>query len=111
MNKSSENPEFMKTIEDIRGAEKEYDRVISQAKEKADRILRNAKETVHEEREKTEEDIVALKDERIRGGSKEIESKVDSMVKKAKAEASQVSKKKVDSKAVTRLVKDFISSL
>jgi vacuolar-type H+-ATPase subunit H len=111
MNENSENPEFMKTIDDIRDAEKEYDLIVTRANEKADSTHRKAKETIHEEREKIEKEIVEYKNEQIRDGSQEIESEVDNMVKKAKGDASQVSKMKLEKKSVLKFVKDFVSSL
>jgi vacuolar-type H+-ATPase subunit H len=111
MNEKSENPEFMKTIEDIRDAEKEYDLVISRAREKADGILRKAKETIQDERESTQKELVEYKNEKIRGGSKVIEAKVDSMVKKAREESSGISKMKPDKRFVAGLAKDFVSGL
>ena len=64
MHEASENPEFVKTIEEIRNAEGEYERLISEARAQADGIVRKAKETVHEEREKTEESVVNYKNEK-----------------------------------------------
>lgn len=111
MNPTSQNPEFMKTIEDIRTAEKDYDSTITKAKEKAERVMRDAKEKVHEEREKTEKEIVDLKNERLRKGSKGIEADVQKMVDKAEEEAGGISSKKVNKKDVSKLMKDFLASL
>jgi len=111
MRETSENPEFMKTIEEIRSAEEEYDRIIKKAQKESEKILRDAKEKMHEEREKTQESIVEFKNEKIRSGSKEIEGKVESMVKKGKDEGDKIGKKKLAKNDVSKLVKNFISNL
>jgi vacuolar-type H+-ATPase subunit H len=111
MHETSEHPEFMKTIREIHDAEQEYDRLINSAKEKADHVMREAKEKVLEERMKATDEIVAFKNERLRSGSKEIESEVEKIVEHAKTEASKANKKGTDSATVSRLVKEFFSSL
>lgn len=111
MPKTSDQPEFVKTIGEIKGAEEEYDRLILEAKQKADRILREAKEKIADERSKNSEKVVDFKNERLREGSKEIESEVQELIKKAKASSSKTSKKKLGAPAVTKLVKEFLDSL
>ncbi|MBD3210406.1 hypothetical protein GF318_03420 [Candidatus Micrarchaeota archaeon] len=111
MNKTSGSPEFVKTIEDIHGAEQQYDRIISDAKKEAETVIRQAKEKTHQEREETEKEIVNYKNEKIRSGSKEIEKKVTDMLKKAGNEASNIKKKKLEKKEVSKLVKEFLGSL
>lgn len=111
MNSTSENPQFMKTIEDIRNAEKEYDSTLSKANEKAERIMRDAKERVHDEREKTEKEITEMKNDKVRKGSKGIETDVQKIVDKAKEEAKGINSKKVNTKDVSKLVSDFLGSL
>lgn len=111
MHQTSEHPEFMKTIKEIRDAEEEYDRLINSAKEKADKILREARERTMEERLKGEEELVAYKNERLRKGSKDIESEVEKIVGKAKEEGEKTSRKKLDAAAAPKLIKEFLSSL
>lgn len=111
MHQISGHSEFMKTIKEIKDAEEEYDHLINSAKEKADRIMREAKEKILEERMKNEEELVAFKNERIRNGSREIEAEVAKIVEKAKEEAANMSKKKIEPSAVTKLVKDFLSTI
>ncbi len=111
MNQTSKEPEFIKTIGEIRGAEEEHDRLIMEAKEKADRILREAKEKIADEKASTSEKIVQLKNERLREGNKAIESKVQTLVKKAKDDSSKISKKSLGKPAVSKLVKDFLKDL
>jgi len=111
MHETPDHPEFMKTIKEIRDAEEQYDRVISDSKAKADKIMREAKERIMEERMKEEEEVVAYKNEKLKKGSKEIEAEVAKIVDKAKDEASKVSKKKADDGAVAKLVKSFVSGL
>ncbi|MFH0737027.1 MAG: hypothetical protein V1827_06645 [Candidatus Micrarchaeota archaeon] len=111
MHETSEHPEFMKTIKDIHDAEEEHDRLISSAKERADKIMREAKETVLEERMKANEEVTAFKNERLRAGSKEIESEVERIVAQAKNESGKMGKKGADSAATSRLVKEFLGSI
>jgi vacuolar-type H+-ATPase subunit H len=111
MHQHSEHPEFVKTIKDIRDAEEEHDRLIGSSKDKAERILREAKEKALEERGKSEEEIVSFKNERLKRGSEEIEGEVNKIVKKAKDEGAKISKKDLDTPAVSKLVKEFLGSL
>lgn len=111
MHKDTEQPEFIKTIREIRDAEEEYDRLINSAKEKADKIMREAKERTMEERMKGGEEITAYKNESLRRGSKDIEAEVARIVDKAKEEGARVSKKGMEKAAVTKLVRDFLGSL
>ena len=111
MHQTSEQPEFMKTVKDIKEAEESYDRLIVSAKEKADKILQEAKERAIQERTKTEEEIVAFKNDHIRNGSKGIESEVEKILQKSGEDAEDNSKKKVDSPVVSKLLKDFLNNL
>ena len=111
MHETSEHPEFMKTVKEIRDAEQEYDRIMNSAKEKADNIMREAKEKIAEERMKSEEELVSFKNERIRSGSKEIDAEVEKILAKSKKEGESINKKKLDKGSVSTLVKNFLSSL
>lgn len=111
MHQASEQPEFMKTVKDIREAEEAYDRLIISAKEKADKLVRDAKEKSQEERTKGDEELVAYKNERLRKGSKDIESEVEKIIAEAKEGSEKIGKKKADSAAVSKLVKDFLNGL
>lgn len=108
---SSEHPEFMRTVKEIRDAEEEYDHIIDSARQKAERTVREAREHSLEERTKSEEDIVAFKNERLRKGSKDIEKEVEDILGKAKEEAAKVSARKADQAFVSKIVKDFLGSL
>lgn len=111
MHETSEHPEFMKTVKEIRDAEEEYDRIMNSAKEKADNVMREAKEKIAEERMKSEDELVSFKNERIRSGSEEIDVEVEKILAKAKKEGESINKKKLDSKSVSTLVKNFLGSL
>ena len=100
MHEASEHPEFMKTIKEIHSAEQEYDRIMNSAKEK-----------IAEERMKGEEELVSLKNELLRSGSKEIDAEVDKILAKAKSEGEKINKKKLEAKTVSGIVKNFLSSL
>jgi vacuolar-type H+-ATPase subunit H len=101
----------MKTIKDIRDAEEEHDRVIGSSKDKAERILREAREKALEERGRSGEELVSLKNERLKKGSADIEAEVRKIVKNAKDEGAGVSKKDLGQSAVSTLVKEFLDSL
>lgn len=111
MHQTSNQPEFTKTIKEIRDAEEEYDRLINSAKEKADKIMREAKEKTLAEHQKCEEDTVTYKNDRLKAGSKDIEGEVAKIVDKAKGEGAKLSKEKLEEQMVSKLVKDFLSSL
>ena len=111
MHETPEHPEFMKTVEEIHDAEEEYDRIMNSAKEKADNVMREAKERIAEERMKSEEELVSLKNERLRNGSEQIDADVEKILAKAKKEGSSINKKKLDPKSVQTLVKNFLGSL
>jgi vacuolar-type H+-ATPase subunit H len=111
MQQPSGQPEFVKTVEDIRNAEDEYDRLINSAKENAEKTVRQARETAQDERTKLEEEIVSFKNEQLRKGSEGIESQVQKLVKKAHEDAAKISRKTLDAPAISKLVKDFLGSL
>lgn len=111
MHETSGQPEFMKTVKEIKTAEEEYDRLIIAAKEKADAIVRKARESTLEERSKREDMTVALKNKQLQEGAKEIEGLVQKMIAKAKEEADKLSKKKLERLTVSKLAKDFLSGL
>ncbi len=111
MHQTSKQPDFTKTIGEIKGAKEEYDRLILDAKQQADRILREAKEKISDERSEANERIVKLKNERLRAGSKEIEDEVQRLIKKAKDDSSKVRSEKLGASSVSKLVKEFLKSL
>jgi vacuolar-type H+-ATPase subunit H len=111
MHQASEQPEFMRTVKEIKDAEEAYDRLISAAKEKAEKAVREAKEKSIEERMKGEEAVTAYRNERIRKGSKEIEDEVGKLLAAAREDAEKLGKRKADQQAVSRLVKEFLDSL
>ena len=111
MHETSEHPEFMKTIKEIRDAEEESDRIMNSAKEKADQVMREAKEKIAEERMKSEDELVSFKNDRLRNGSKEIDAEVEKILAKAKKDGESLNKKKLEAKSVTTLVKNFLGSL
>jgi vacuolar-type H+-ATPase subunit H len=108
---TSNQPEFIKTIGEIKGAEEEYDRLILEAKQKADRILHEAKEKVADERAKNSDNTVKYKNEQLRAGSSKIEAKVNQLIEKAKKESSGTGSKRLTPTAVGKLVKDFLNNL
>lgn len=105
----SEHSDFMKTVQEIRSAEEEYDHLISEAKQKADAILRKAREQVLKERRKAHDAATAHKNERLKSGSDGIEREVDKILEKAKSEADGIRKKKSDQKFTHSLVKELLN--
>lgn len=111
MHDKSNPPEFMKTVDEIRTAEAQYDHIISSAREKADFIIRKAKETVMEERRKREESLVSYKTTRLQAGAKEIDASIEKTIVSAKESAAKTSKKRLVQSVLIQLAKDFISSI
>ncbi len=111
MQKISDQPEFIKTIGEIKGAEEEYDRLIKEAREKADKMVRQAKEKIIAESTKASQEMVDFKNARLQEGSRTIEGKVQKLIQKAKDDGSKLSKKKLESAKVSKLVKNFLNSL
>jgi len=110
MHQASEEPVFVKTVREIRGAEEEYDRLINSAKEKAAQTIRDAREKALQERTRAEDDVVFFKDSGLKKGGEGIEAEVQAILAKTKEEGAKISKKKIDGQAVTKIVKDFLSS-
>ncbi len=108
MDKISEQSEFMKTVQEIKVAEEEYDHLITDAKQKADATLRKAKEQVMKEKTKARENAVAYKNEKLKEGGEEIEGELAKILKKARDEADAVRKKKADKKVTSALVKSLL---
>lgn len=108
MHQASEHPEFVKTVNEIRKAEEEQERLILSAKEKSNAIVRDARENAQKERLKTEEEIVAFKNAQLHKGSEAVEAEVQKILKKAKDEGAGIGKKGVNAPAVSRLVKELL---
>ncbi len=100
----------LETVEKIRSAEQEYDKVVSVAKAKATMIVKVQQEKITEQKRKAEQDAVSKKNELIKKGSEKIESDVSTIVSKAKAEAKSLSKKSVDKSFLNKLAKELLSS-
>ncbi len=111
MHQVSEQPEFMKTVNEIKDAEEQHDRIINAAKEKADGLVREAKERILDETRKSDEAIISFKNDSLRKGSKEIEDAVAKITEHAKENGEKLGKKRVDTQTVSKIVKDFLNSL
>lgn len=106
----SDRSEFMKTVQEIKLAEEESDEILRSAKIQADKILRKAKEDVQNQRAKTDEEVVAMKNRLLEEGSRKIEAEVQTVIEKAKKEADGIRKKKLPKADIGNLAKEFISS-
>ena len=111
MQENDAESDFVKTVEEIKEAEKQSDIVVNNAKSKADAILRKAKETVLKEQSKVDEDAVLLKNKMLQEGKVDIEKDVKKILKKAEGEANKIKKEKLSSKEVSVLLKNFLSSI
>lgn len=109
MEKNPEHSEFMKTVNEIKVAEDEYEHLVSEAKEKADAILRKAKEQIIKEQSKAKENSVSYKNERLKEGSEEIEQEVNQILKKANVKAASIRKSRTDQGFILSLVKSLLS--
>ncbi len=107
----SDQSDFTKTVKEIKNAEDEYDNRIVMAKQKAEDIIKKARESAVQERMAKNDEITSFKDKRLKEGSKEIEAKIDEIVGTAKEEAKKINKKKLDSTGVSKLAKEFLSSI
>lgn len=111
MQENNEESDFVKTVEEIKDAEKQSEVVVNNAKSKADDILRKAKEAVLKEESKVNEEVVALKNKMLQDGKVDIEKDVKKILKKAEGEAAKIKKEKLSSKEVSALLKNFLSSI
>ncbi len=103
MEKHSEQPDLIKTIDEIKAVEEKHDRMIAAAKEEAEKILRKAKEKIAEERIKVEEELTAYKNEKLKSESRAIEGEIAEILSKAKRESEQLRKKKADAKKLEKI--------
>ncbi len=83
---------IMGTIEDIRSAEQQAEKLIKEAKEKADDVLRKAKENIAKMKSETEESCVSLKNDRLQQGRAGIEKEVQILLKKTSQDAEDFEK-------------------
>ncbi|MBS3068645.1 hypothetical protein J4450_08115 [Candidatus Micrarchaeota archaeon] len=103
-----EKSNFMETIDSIRSAEQEADKIVKEAKEKADEILRKAKENISKMKTETEENCVSLKNSRLQNGRSAIEKEVESVIKKARQEADGLKSKKLLDKELSDILKSIL---
>jgi len=109
MQEHTEKSNFMETIEDIRSAEQQAERIIKEAKEKADDTLRKAKENIAKMKSETEESCVSLKNDRLQKGRAGIEKGIESILKKTRQDAEQFKNKKLSDKELLDLLKTLLS--
>jgi vacuolar-type H+-ATPase subunit H len=102
------HPEFVKTVNEIRKAEEEQERLILSASEEAKKIVHEARESAQRERLKMEEELVAFKNSQLRKGSEEVEAEVQKILKKAKDDCAGLGKKGVSAQAIGKIVKDLL---
>ena len=103
--------EFVKTIEDIRKAEENYDKRLQDAKHNAALILQKAKQQTNDEKVKRAEEVAVWKNSHLKSGNEEIEENVAKIVQKSREDSSKLSKKVLDSDAISKIAKDFLNSL
>lgn len=109
-----ENPAhsvIMKTVGEIRTAEDQYDKKISEAKEKSDSVLRKAREEIAAENAKMKEEITKFKNEKLKSGKSSIEKDVNKTIEEAKDDAEAIRGKKANKAKLVAIGKSFISEL
>lgn len=106
-----DHSEFNKTIESIKLAESNYDNIIAKAKEEAQRKIHESKEIVQMEKKKNSDEILKMKNEMLKKGSKTIEDDVDKIINKAKENSLKIKSGKVDSVFVDKLIEEFLNSV
>jgi len=111
MNENPTHSVIMKTVGEIRTAEEQYDKIISDAKSKSDSILRKAREEIADENAKMKEEITKFKNEKLRSGKSGIEKDVGKTIDKAKSDAETVKSKKMNKTKLLAIGKSFMSEL
>ncbi|MGV8085606.1 MAG: hypothetical protein ACP5N9_05130 [Candidatus Bilamarchaeum sp.] len=103
--------EFVKTIEEIRKAEENYDKRLQDAKQNAALILQKAKQMANDEKLKRSEEVSSWKSNSIKSGNEEIEESVKKIVQKSREDSAKLGKKVLDGDAVSKIAKEFLNSL
>ena len=109
-----ENPAhsvIMKTVGEIRTAEEQYDKKISEAKEKSDSILRKAREEIAGENARMKDEITKFKNEKLKAGKNSIEKDANKTIDEAKGDAEAIRSKKASKAKLVAIGKSFISDL
>ncbi|SRR3989339_434025 len=111
MQETSDHTNFMKTVDEIKLAERESEKIIYDAKEKSDSLLRKAKEQVFKEKAKVAEEITTFKNEKLHEGSKDIDTEVQKLIKKAESDAQKIKEMKLDKNRTSTIVNDFLKTI
>ncbi len=106
-----EQSDFTKVVDEIRAAEEQRDQIVSLAKSEASNIVMKAKEEILTERVRAEDAVTALKNERLKKGSVEIESSVKKMLEKSRDDGAKLSSKKLDAVTVSKLAVEFLGTI
>ncbi len=102
--------DFMKTIEEVRVAEKQAEEMKSEAKTKSDQILKKAKEIVLRIKSENEQAVIEFKNEKLHAGSEEIEDEVKDIINKAKSEGDKIKSIVIDKKTLGVFLEEFLTT-
>ncbi len=103
--------DFIKTVTEIRSTEEEYESIISSAKLKAESMVSSAKSSVSDQKRKLEEELVVSKTTAMKKGSDDLEKEVRQIVSKSKSESESISTKTLSDSVLSKMAKDFLSSI
>jgi vacuolar-type H+-ATPase subunit H len=103
--------DFIKTVTEIRSTEEEYESIISSAKLKAESMVSSAKSSVSDQKRKFEEELVISKTAAMKKGSDDLEKEVRQIVSKSKSESESISTKTLSDSVLSKMAKDFLSSI
>ena len=105
----ADDSEFLRTVEELKSAEKEAELVKSTAQSESEKILKSAKEEIVKLNQMLEDEIVKKKNTLLEQGNKKIENDVKKIITEGKIEASNLKKKKIQPKSFERLIDYFMS--
>ena len=107
-NQINEQTNFMETIDQIKKAEEETEKIKNAAREKADQILRKGKESAMKAESETEKEITELKNSIFRKGSDDVEKEIGKILDKAKHEAEEIKTQSIDKKQLSSILKSSL---
>ena len=109
--KMHDNSELVRLVRNIKDAETDSDKLIAEAKEKAEKTIKAAKDQTVENNSKLSEELIQLKNKKLAKGNQKIDEELQSTLEKSKAEATKIKKTSIDKKLIAKLARDFLSSL
>jgi len=108
---TSENSDFMKTVEEIKLSEERAEKIKVDAKEKAEQIMKKGKESVLKIKLETNDETVKVKNKHLKGGEETIETEIKAIVEKARHEGDALKKKRLKKEELLSILKEFTGTL